>query len=1616
VATFNRCRLLAVVFLCSVAPALGQTIHDVNQTGFTFTPQVVTITAGDSVRWLWSGGSHTVTSGTPCTADGAFSYPLNSSNPQVLIPFTTPGTYPYFCIPHCGMGMTGTVMVQPQVCEPDPTGRSCRSTTCPTPGQECLPVCVNYDPATGAYTVVECDCIPYTQCHVDVTGVGAGTACVQPDNGSGTADLPPVGCTYDTPNDDMNIIDGLPPATTIEIDATWLNFLNITRTPGGPLGGEVESFNATLHLPLVGTGSLAGFNRVIDMATTDETHAAPRTAGDPIQSFPADLYTLQGQITGDPDFDLLRITAGTGFGLPSPGHTTLTQLPGGNWAVNSFFDITYRIDFVGAPGGPLGGMSGSTTGTIRFKTGLGTPQCFGDCPQPGETCTRTVTAGPNGTWNICCRCENPPQECLPDPAGQGCLPTTCPIPGQECRPKCVRQISAYEFVVVDCDCVGPEECHLEFTYGTNCVVSDNGSGTADLPPAGCTYTTPTDDMQIIDGLPPATTIDIDASQGNFVCPAGGTGVCSFAQGTTCAWAGGSLSGMKSCADADLFMPMVGTGSLLGFLRNIPLPVSMEIHTAPRTNGDPVQSFDTVLYRMFGQIVGDPDFDLLRVVGGTDFGLPSPGHTTLTQLPGGTWAVDSFFDITYRIDFVGAPGGPLAGRSGSTTGTARFTTSTAFPSPVCVGTCPPGMHCELTEGLLPDGTVGLCCNCVPDQPEECGPTPDGSACLPVVCPEPTEECLPTCVHVGFDGTTTVEDCRCRDPNECHIEIIPGATPSCVGDCPPGKVCMQRVTPTSTGTRYCCECVDYPPECIPTPDGQGCEPYVCPVPPTDTECQPRCVRFDPTTGLTTVIDCDCRGTSECRPFWQPGVAPFCESNCPTGKVCEENIVTNADGTIDVCCDCITPTCLCPGDVNGDGLVNGLDIAGFVRCFMGTSLLVDHCECADMNGDLLVDLADVQPFVDRLLYGDAPCDPSPCPPEDLLVDFTTGVDEAGGFIPVGGNDDGWFVTLDAGGGTVPRPAQVINSHPVWHTIPGSQWISANYYGPNGDYEYEFCFCLDQRFSNPVLSIQLRVDDTGEVYLNGNFVGNAASFAMPNPASITVTNPALFVVGKNCLKVVVHNIGGPPTGLNLAGTFRAKHGKCCCDGAKLDKSLDSGVDDATSGLIPVGNDDDTWDVTVDPSGGSVPRPATVITPHPAWLTIPGTQWISAAVYGPNGSYTYRSCFCLDPRFENPQLLLDLRADDAATVYLNGNYVGATPNGWAFNTPQPTRVFVTNPAFFRPFENCIEIVVVNGGGVVTGLNVAGRITADKGQCCWDQRTACCFRSGVCYVMSEEECMAADGTPLGVGTTCQGDLDGNGIDDACQPPPPYSCCLENGLCVDLAPGESQCLVGGLLITGPCGPSVACCMTDGTCIDTSEVCCRETGGTPQGPGTSCATFPCALPQEYSCCLDDGSCVDLAPGVAFCQSGTLMLGPCGLSQACCLPDGTCRDVAEACCYNLGGAPQGPGTLCLETECPPPVCEPLPGTLECRQTTCAGPDETCQPRCVRVEAGTYRVLSVVECDCRLTAGCAARFSPAPENLWQGCGGVCPPTAPICQATTTDNGDGTLTICCGECQTPGS
>jgi hypothetical protein len=163
----------------------------------------------------------------------------------------------------------------------------------------------------------------------------------------------------------MKIIDGLPPGSQIAMPPRFTAYTAKFESPTL----DAHQFLATLQIPMTGSGALAGFTKNVSLQTQIQVQTVVRTPGLPVQDFGADMMGLQGQLPpGDPDFDLLRITGGSGFGLPSPGHFTLTQ-EGGNWAVESFFDITYRIDFVGHSGGPLGGMSGSTTGTIRVYQG-----------------------------------------------------------------------------------------------------------------------------------------------------------------------------------------------------------------------------------------------------------------------------------------------------------------------------------------------------------------------------------------------------------------------------------------------------------------------------------------------------------------------------------------------------------------------------------------------------------------------------------------------------------------------------------------------------------------------------------------------------------------------------------------------------------------------------------------------------------------------------------------------------------------------------------------------------------------------------------------------------------------------------------------------------------------------------------------------------------------------------------------------------------------------------------------------------------------------------------------------------------------------------------------------
>ena len=106
-----------------------------------FVPDTLNISVGDTVRWTWGSDAHSVTSGTPCTADEQFCSPdnmncdagiLNNTGFVYEHTFTQAGTYSYFCALHCFAGMTGVINVTPPS-RPHPTPRP-RPSPHPRPG------------------------------------------------------------------------------------------------------------------------------------------------------------------------------------------------------------------------------------------------------------------------------------------------------------------------------------------------------------------------------------------------------------------------------------------------------------------------------------------------------------------------------------------------------------------------------------------------------------------------------------------------------------------------------------------------------------------------------------------------------------------------------------------------------------------------------------------------------------------------------------------------------------------------------------------------------------------------------------------------------------------------------------------------------------------------------------------------------------------------------------------------------------------------------------------------------------------------------------------------------------------------------------------------------------------------------------------------------------------------------------------------------------------------------------------------------------------------------------------------------------------------------------------
>jgi plastocyanin len=91
------------------------TTHTVTVTNFAYSPKTLRIKPGDTVKWVFKGGTHSVTSGKACKADGAFDSEVHDSPFTYTRTFEEMGKVDYFCSyrEHCEMGQAGVIDVQP---------------------------------------------------------------------------------------------------------------------------------------------------------------------------------------------------------------------------------------------------------------------------------------------------------------------------------------------------------------------------------------------------------------------------------------------------------------------------------------------------------------------------------------------------------------------------------------------------------------------------------------------------------------------------------------------------------------------------------------------------------------------------------------------------------------------------------------------------------------------------------------------------------------------------------------------------------------------------------------------------------------------------------------------------------------------------------------------------------------------------------------------------------------------------------------------------------------------------------------------------------------------------------------------------------------------------------------------------------------------------------------------------------------------------------------------------------------------------------------------------------------------------------------------------------------
>jgi len=148
------------------------------------------------------------------------------------------------------------------------------------------------------------------------------------------------------------------------------------------------------------------------------------------------------------------------------------------------------------------------------------------------------------------------------------------------------------------------------------------------------------------------------------------------------------------------------------------------------------------------------------------------------------------------------------------------------------------------------------------------------------------------------------------------------------------------------------------------------------------------------------------------------------------------------------------------------------------------------------------------------------------------------------------------------------------------------------------------------------------------------------------------------------------------------------------------------------------------------------------------------------------------------------------------------------------------------------------GLGTVRITCLAGGVCPDAGPCGSAHTTPGCEDEACCETVCESDpfCCLVDWDQFCVQAAAE----------LCTAAPAEACCIGEGACVNLTPGDCAALGGSSQgASTACGGQLtclpeACCLPDDSCVSLTRDECLSVSGMPHGGGSSCATTACAGP--------------------------------------------------------------------------------------------------------------------------------------------------------------------------------